>query len=88
MSDAKTWTVTIQFREDEDKTRADVVLEGAGFELRGWGRARRNPVDPDVPVVGEEVAAARALNDLAHHLLERAAHVIESWEGRPVHLGR
>ena len=37
-------------------------------------------------MIGEEVAAARALNDLAHHLLEQAAHTIESWEGRPVHL--
>ena len=80
------WTVEISFNEDEDKTRADAVLIGSGDEVQGWGRARRNPVDPDLPAVGEEIAAARALNDLAHHLLEQAAHRIESWEGRPVEL--
>lgn len=80
------WTVEITFSEDEDKTRADARLTGAPDDLEGWGRARRNPVDPAVPAVGEEIAAARALADLAHHLLERAAHSIESWEGHPVRL--
>jgi hypothetical protein len=32
------------------------------------------------------VAAARALTDLAHHLLNEAAHRIESWEGHAVEL--
>jgi hypothetical protein len=76
------WTVEITFNEDEDKTRADAVLVGGSDEVQGWGRARRNPVDPDLPAVGEEIAAARALSDLAHHLLEQASHRIESWEGR------
>jgi hypothetical protein len=80
------WTVEITFSEDEDKTRADAILTGAPDGLEGWGRARRNPVDPAVPAIGEEIAAARALTDLAHHLLERAAHSIESWEGHPVQL--
>jgi hypothetical protein len=81
-----TWTVEIVFSEDEDKTRADARLTGGVDDLQGWGRARRNPDDPDVPAVGEEVAAARALSDLAHHLLEQAAHRIESWEGHEVKL--
>ena len=81
-----TWTIEIVFSEDEDKTRADARLSGGIDELHGWGRSRRNPDDPDVPAVGEEIAAARALGDLAHHLLEQAAHRIESWEGQPVHL--
>jgi hypothetical protein len=86
MSKPLTWTVEIVFSEDEDKTRADAVLSGSPDSVQGWGRARRNPVDPDVPAVGEEIAAARALGDLAHHLLDQAAHRIESWEGREVHL--
>ena len=81
-----TWTIEICFTEDEDKTRADAVLAGAPVELHGWGRARRNPIDPDVPTVGEEIAAARALADLSHHLLDEAAHRIESREGQPIHL--
>ena len=87
MSRPVMWTVEIVFSEDGDRTRADAVLSGAPEELRGWGRARRNPQDPDLPAVGEEIAAARALAELSHHLLEQAAHRIESWEGRPVHLG-
>ncbi|MFM7535001.1 MAG: DUF1876 domain-containing protein [Acidimicrobiales bacterium] len=82
----KVWTVEVAFTEDEDRCRADAVLSGAPDELRGWGRSRRNPVDPDLPAIGEEVAAARALVDLAHHLLEQASHRIESWEGHPVEL--
>jgi len=83
---APTWTVQITFSEDEDKTRADAVLTGGAEGLKGRGRARRNPADPDVAAVGEEIAAARALSDLAHRLLDEAAHRIESWEGRPIHL--
>jgi hypothetical protein len=88
MEEATTWTVTIVFSESDAKTRADAVLAGAPDELRGWGRARRNPIDPDRPAVGEEIAAARALSDLAHHLLERAAQRIEEWEGNEVTLHR
>jgi len=83
---APTWTVEVIISEDEDKTRADAILTGGVEALEGWGRARRNPADPSMPAVGEEIAAARALSDLAHHLLEEAANRIESWEGHPVHL--
>ncbi len=86
MTEPTTWTVTIVFSERDAKTRADAILMGARDELRGWGRVRRNPVDPDRPAIGEEVAAARALNDLAHHLLEQAAQLIEEWEGHGVML--
>ena len=82
------WTVEIAFTEDEGKTRADAILDCGAEQLQGWGRARRNPDDPDVPAVGLEVAAARALSDLAHHLLDEAARRIESWEGQPVRLTR
>ena len=82
------WTVEIIFTEEDEKTRADALLSGPSEDLRGWGRSRRNPQDPDLPAVGEEIAAARALTDLAHHLLEAAAHRIESWEGHPVELTR
>jgi hypothetical protein len=88
MSEPKTWTVTIVFSEDADKTRADAVLSGGPDDVCGWGRSRRNPADPDLPAIGEEVAAARALSDLAHHVLEAAAHRIEAWEGHTVNLGR
>src|SRR2546429_8217668 len=86
MSGANVWTVSITFSEDDDRTRADADLEGAPVRLSGFGTSRRNPVAPNLPAVGEEIAAARALGDLSHHLLEQAAHQIESWEGHPVQL--
>ena len=86
MSEGKKWIVSITFSEDDDRTRADAELDGAPIRLSGYGTSRRKPVDPTLPAVGEEIAAARALGDLSHHLLEQAAHEIESWEGHPVKL--
>lgn len=80
------WRVEIAFREDDDHTRADAVLTVGDQRFHGWGRARRAPEDPSVPVVGEELAAARALSDVSHKLLHVAADRIERWEGKPVSL--
>ena len=79
-------TISVELIEDEDHTEAEALVDLDGERLGGWGRARRNPEDPQVPLVGEELATARALSDLSHRLLERAARAIEDWEGGPVHL--
>ncbi len=84
MTEQRIWTVEIVFTEDEDRTRADARLRAGEREFSGWGRARRNPSDPDVPVVGEELAASRALTDLAHHLVNEAADIIEHFAPAPV----
>jgi len=80
------WHVEVGFTEIDDRTRADAIVEVAGGRFHGWGQARRCPGDPSVPVVGEELAAARALSDLAHQLIMSAAQRIEDDEGRPVSL--
>jgi hypothetical protein len=85
-SSERVWTVEIVFTEDEDRTRADARMRAAQRQWHGWGRARRNPIDPDVPAVGEELAGARALADLSHQLVEEAAHGVEAFEGHPVRL--
>jgi Rv2632c-like len=85
-SSERVWTVEIVFTEDEDRTRADARMRAAQRQWHGWGRARRNPIDPDVPAVGEELAGARALADLSHQLVEAAAHGVEAFEGHPVRL--
>jgi hypothetical protein len=79
----ETSEIEITFEEDGDHTeaRATIALRGATFT--GWGRARRNPADPAVPMVGEELAAARALSELAHKLMEAAAEAISEREGAP-----
>ncbi|MGA2520829.1 MAG: DUF1876 domain-containing protein [Acidimicrobiales bacterium] len=82
----ETSEIEMTFHEDGDETeaRASIALRGATFT--GWGRARRNPDDPNLPMVGEELAAARALSDLAHKLVEAAAETISAGQGRPAHL--
>jgi hypothetical protein len=82
----KSWRVDIAFTEDEDRTRADAILELDEQRFHGFGQAKRAPKDPSVPVVGEDLAAARALSDLSHQLLHAAAERIEAFEGRPVDL--
>lgn len=47
---------------------------------------RRNPSDVDVPEIGDEVAAARALRRLADRLLGVASDDIEAIEGHGVRL--
>jgi hypothetical protein len=80
------WSVSIAFTEDGDRTRADAVLDLAGARFHGFGQAKRAPEDPRVPVIGEDLAAARALSDLSHQLLQAAADRIEGVEGHPVKL--
>jgi hypothetical protein len=66
---AKEWTVRIQLTEDGDDTSARAELTADdGARLTGDGHARRNPSDPSVPVIGDELAVARALADLSEKL--------------------
>ncbi|HET9861669.1 MAG TPA: DUF1876 domain-containing protein [Nocardioidaceae bacterium] len=75
----KSWTVQVTIDEDGDDTRADAVLSlDNKIEMHGRGMSRRNPSDESVPRIGDELATARALSDLAHQLLMTAAQDIES----------
>lgn len=78
------WPLEVVFTEDDDATRADIIIDVADRHYHGWGRARRNPHDPDVPKIGEEIAAARALTRLSQQLLAAAAEDIEGFEGHAV----
>jgi hypothetical protein len=80
------WRVEITFTEADERTRADAILELASQRFHGFGQAKKAPRDPNVPVVGQELAAARALSDLSHQLVHAAAERIETFEGRPVDL--
>jgi len=78
------WRVDITFTEEGDRTRADALLELASQRFHGFGLAKRAPEDPSVPVIGQDLAAARALSDVSHQLLHAAAERIEAHEGHPV----
>jgi hypothetical protein len=87
MTHTTRWTVSISLVQEGDVTKADAVLRADETErLRGQGTARRNPRDPSVPEIGDELAAARALSDLAHRLLDAAAEDIEGITGVSAHL--
>lgn len=89
MARVKRWTVDIFIdeQEDERRTRAEARLESPDrIGLAGMGAARRNPVDAEVPAIGDELAVSRALSDLAHQLLDAAAGDIEQHTHRRAHL--
>jgi hypothetical protein len=84
--DRSTLRIEVSLSEDADHTEAVARIGMCGREFSAWGRARRNPTDPTMPTVGEELAVARALSDLSHQLVVAAADSLESALGRPVAL--
>jgi hypothetical protein len=78
------WSIEVRLTEDAEATHAEAVLEVGDREFRGAGKARRNPADPDIPRIGEELATARALSELSHKLLHAAVAAIEAFEGHRV----
>ncbi|HKE72486.1 MAG TPA: dsRBD fold-containing protein [Acidimicrobiales bacterium] len=78
--------IDVSLTEDADHCEAVARVGMRGREFTGWGRAQRNPTDPEVPVVGEELAVARALSEVSHQLVVAAADSLESALGRPVAL--
>ena len=86
---SKTWSVQIDLGEHDGMTRAVARLHtGDRTSLTGTGLARLNPADPDVPEIGDELASARALSQLAHALLEAAAEDISGVLHESVELPR
>jgi Domain of unknown function (DUF1876) len=51
---------------------AHAVLNLRGDHFEAVGKARRNPNDPPLPVIGEELAIARALQDLTGQVMRAA----------------
>ncbi len=86
MTTVDSWPVEISLHAEEGKTRAEALLTKAGVGMVGHGLARRNPDDQEITQIGEEIAAARALSDLAHQLLSDAAGQIEGITHERAHL--
>jgi hypothetical protein len=71
----KHWTVDIAISEQESgrRTSATATLAaGAGPALVGDGAALRQAGDDNVPAIGDELAAGRALAALSRQLLANA----------------
>ncbi len=87
MTAMKRWTVDIFIGEDEGRTYAEARLHTeVGDHLVGVGRAKVSPPDYDIPEIGDELAAARALADLGHRLLLAGAGDVAQVTREPVHL--
>ncbi|MEU5888589.1 DUF1876 domain-containing protein [Streptomyces sp. NPDC047461] len=86
MHTAVGWHVEMEFQEDDDQTRAVAMVRlPDGTEVRAHGQASRHRTDSNQPRVGEEIAGARALNDLAMQMLAKAHGEIDSASGRTSH---
>ena len=87
MDEVETWSVIIDIGEHDGRTRAVARLRTRDTErLTGVGFARLAPTDEDVPEIGAEIAAARALADLSRRLLGVATEDVEQVTGQPSHL--
>ncbi|MBQ0825128.1 DUF1876 domain-containing protein [Streptomyces tagetis] len=72
MSHTVEWKVHLHLFEEEGMTKARAVVDTGTRVVTGHGAAHRNPVDPDVPEIGDELAAGRALYDLGRQLTNLA----------------
>ncbi|MCK1822644.1 DUF1876 domain-containing protein [Streptomyces sp. XM83C] len=73
MAHTTEWQVHLRLVEDETgTTKAEVVLDTGHASLSGHGVAQRNPADENVPEIGDELAAGRAMSDLGRQLVTLA----------------
>lgn len=77
MEQEKEVTLSIHIEEDDTETTATAVLDLRGDHFEASGKARRNPIDPVKPVIGEELAIARALRKLESQITDAAEDKIE-----------
>jgi Domain of unknown function (DUF1876) len=80
----KDWTVAISIDEHEGHTRAKARLRWRDQTAVGIGLAKLDPADRNVTEIGDELAVARALADLARQLMAVTAHDIEAVTQQPV----
>ncbi|MFE2643838.1 dsRBD fold-containing protein [Streptomyces nigra] len=78
MPHTQEWKIGLHlFEDDGGMTKARAVLDTGTTTLTGHGTARCNPTDANVPEIGDELAAGRAMDDLARQLLSLAEGDIE-----------
>jgi hypothetical protein len=86
MTTSKGFTVNLEVIEEGHTTNATARLVIAGEELAATGKAQRSPDDPDRPMIGDELAIARALLVLARELGQKVDEGIAAYEGHEVHV--
>ncbi|TVS89649.1 DUF1876 domain-containing protein [Mycobacterium helveticum] len=76
--------IDVLIDEHEERTRARARLSWAGTRLVGIGLARLDPRDEPVAKIGDELAIARALSDLANQLFALTSTDIAASTHQPV----
>jgi hypothetical protein len=82
----RTVSITLQLTADGDHCDVEATMQTSLGRLTATGRARRHPADPERPMVGEELAVARALGSLADQLELAAREGIAVHQSDPAHL--
>ncbi|BCR45845.1 hypothetical protein VNDN067_27190 [Mycobacterium tuberculosis] len=80
----KTCQIDVLIEEHDERTRAKARLSWAGRQMVGVGLARLDPADEPVAQIGDELAIARALSDLANQLFALTSSDIEASTHQPV----
>ncbi len=78
--------IEVRLTETQKDCEATATLMTERGTFRASGLARRNPSDPQVPMIGEELSIARALRDLADQIEAAARQAIERHEDNEIHL--
>ena len=79
----KGWTVTVSVDERDGQTRAKARLRWRDNEAVGVGLARLSPAERYVTGIGDELAVARALSDLARRMMAGTVQHIETAIDQP-----
>ena len=78
---SETWSITITFAPTGCfSLHADAELTAGLDHLTGRGDTRKHASDPHIPEVAAEIAAARALSDLADQLQQLGAERMQPWD--------
>ena len=80
----KACRIDVLIEEREERTRAKARLSWGGENLVGVGLARLDPADEPVAQIGDELAVARALSDLANQLFALTSTDIQASTHEPV----
>ena len=78
--------IELEITESDDECMSVATLMTRRGSFQAQGMSRRNPGDPNVPLIGEELAIARSLHSLAEHLESEAADAIDRHEQHTGHL--
>lgn len=72
-------TIDLHLAEDSTDTLVYATLNLRGDSFEAVGRAHRRSQDRPIPVIGEELAVARALGDLTNQVTAAAQSKIEAF---------